>query len=139
MRCLPLFGAKRESEKRGGSTVAIVETTVGMPQPFDRCIFSPVRILMPCYEYPPLGGGGRRVVDGLSRELAHEGHEVDVVTMAFRDLPLYEVIDGVGISRRWRRDQSSYNTATLARKPGTTSSPSRRSSRVSVRGARRER
>jgi len=54
---------------------------------------------MPCYEYPPLGGGGSRVVDGLSRELVRQGHEVDVVTMAFRDLPRHEVVEGVHVHR----------------------------------------
>lgn len=56
---------------------------------------------MPCYEYPPLGGGGSRVVDGLSRELARRGHKVDVVTMAFRDLPRDEIVDGVSVHRVW--------------------------------------
>ena len=58
-----------------------------------------MRVLMPCYEYPPLGGGGSRVVDGLSRELVRSGHEVDVVTMAFRDLPRHEIVDGVCVHR----------------------------------------
>jgi glycosyltransferase involved in cell wall biosynthesis len=58
-----------------------------------------MRILMPCYEYPPLGGGGSRVVDGLSRELVRQGHEVDVVTMAFRNLPRHEVVEGVQVHR----------------------------------------
>jgi len=58
-----------------------------------------VRILMPCYEFPPLGGGGSRVVDGLSRQLVDDGHEVDVVTMGFRGLPGHEVVDGVNVHR----------------------------------------
>ena len=58
-----------------------------------------MRILMPCYEYPPLGGGGSRVVDGLSRELVRQRHDVDVVTMAFRGLPRHEVVDGVHVHR----------------------------------------
>lgn len=37
---------------------------------------------MSCYEYPPVGGGGGRVVAGLAQELVRHGHEVDVVTMA---------------------------------------------------------
>jgi len=59
----------------------------------------PVRILMPCYEFPPLGGGGSRVVDGLSRQLVVDGHEVDVVTMGFRGLPGHDVVDGVDVHR----------------------------------------
>jgi glycosyltransferase involved in cell wall biosynthesis len=58
-----------------------------------------LRILMPCYEFPPIGGGGSRVVDGLSRELVRLGHEVDVVTTRFRGQPTSETIDGVNIHR----------------------------------------
>jgi glycosyltransferase involved in cell wall biosynthesis len=54
---------------------------------------------MACYEFPPLGGGGSRVVDGLARQLVADGHQVDVVTMGFRDLPAREVTDGVRIHR----------------------------------------
>ncbi len=54
---------------------------------------------MPCYEFPPIGGGGSRVVDGLSRELVRQGHEVDVVTTRFRGRPPSEMVDGVNIHR----------------------------------------
>lgn len=54
---------------------------------------------MPCYEFPPIGGGGSRVVDGLSRELVRQGHEVDVVTSRFRGSAPRETIDGVNIHR----------------------------------------
>jgi glycosyltransferase involved in cell wall biosynthesis len=54
---------------------------------------------MPCYEFPPIGGGGSRVVDGLSRELVRQGHEVDVVTTRFRGGPASEVVEGVNIHR----------------------------------------
>jgi hypothetical protein len=40
-----------------------------------------MRILMLCYEFPPLGGGGSKVVYGLSKELVRLGHEVDIVIM----------------------------------------------------------
>jgi glycosyltransferase involved in cell wall biosynthesis len=58
-----------------------------------------MKILMLSYEYPPLGGGGSRVVYGLSRELVRIGHEVDLVTMGYHDLPRFEVINGVRIHR----------------------------------------
>jgi glycosyltransferase involved in cell wall biosynthesis len=58
-----------------------------------------LRILMPCYEFPPIGGGGSRVVDGLSRELVRLGHEVDVVTTRFRGGATSETVDGVNIYR----------------------------------------
>lgn len=58
-----------------------------------------MKILQLCYEFPPIGGGASRVVDGLSRELARRGHEVHVVTMAFRGRPRTEVTEGVAIHR----------------------------------------
>src|SRR5262245_10180406 len=45
-----------------------------------------VQILKSSYEFPPLGGGGAKVVMGIARRLAARGHHVDVVTMAFRGL-----------------------------------------------------
>jgi glycosyltransferase involved in cell wall biosynthesis len=58
-----------------------------------------VRILTLCYEFPPIGGGGSRVVSGLSSELVRTGHEVDLVTMRFGDQPRREVVDGVRVFR----------------------------------------
>lgn len=51
------------------------------------------------YEFPPLGGGGSRVVYGLSKELVQAGHEVDIVTMRFRGLAEQEKTDGINILR----------------------------------------
>jgi glycosyltransferase involved in cell wall biosynthesis len=64
-----------------------------------------MRILTLSYEFPPVGGGGAKVVHGLARELVAAGHEVDVVTMAFRDLPRRERVDGIEVHRIpcWRR------------------------------------
>jgi len=58
-----------------------------------------VRILTLSYEFPPLGGGGSKVVQGLSEEFVRRGHHVDVVTMAFRGLQKYEVRGGVRVYR----------------------------------------
>jgi glycosyltransferase involved in cell wall biosynthesis len=58
-----------------------------------------MRILMTSYEFPPIGGGGAAVVAGLSRQLVASGHEVDLVTMKFRDCPAEEVVDGVRVFR----------------------------------------
>ena len=58
-----------------------------------------LRLLMTCYEYPPLGGGGARVVRELARELAALGHHVDLVTMRFGDQPRLEAIGGVNVHR----------------------------------------
>ncbi len=63
-----------------------------------RQLFS-MKILMLSYEFPPLGGGGSRVVYGLSRELVRIGLEVDLVTMGFRGLPGFEIVNGVRIHR----------------------------------------
>jgi glycosyltransferase involved in cell wall biosynthesis len=58
-----------------------------------------MRILSLCYEFPPIGGGGARVVHGLSRELVRLGHEVDVVTMGRDGLARRQDVDGVQVHR----------------------------------------
>jgi len=58
-----------------------------------------VRILTLCYEFPPIGGGGSRVVAGLSKELVRAGHSVDLVTMRFGDQPREQVVNGVRVFR----------------------------------------
>lgn len=60
---------------------------------------STLKILMLCYELPPVGGGGGLAVHGLARALCRMGHEVDLVTMRFRDQPRRERIDGIEIHR----------------------------------------
>lgn len=54
---------------------------------------------MSCYEFPPIGGGGSRVVHGLSRELVRQGHEVDLLTTRFRSQPAVQSLDGVQVHR----------------------------------------
>jgi glycosyltransferase involved in cell wall biosynthesis len=58
-----------------------------------------MKILMICYEFPPIGGGGSKAVDGLSKELTRQGHHVDLVTMGFRKLPQNDCVDGVRVHR----------------------------------------
>ena len=58
-----------------------------------------MKILLLSYEYPPLGGGGSKVVYGLSQELVRAGHEVDLVTMGFRGLAKEQKVEGVNIYR----------------------------------------
>ncbi|MBN1126423.1 MAG: glycosyltransferase family 4 protein [Sedimentisphaerales bacterium] len=60
-----------------------------------------MNILMLNYEFPPIGGGAAPVTLELCRHLVKLGHEVDVVTMRYQDLPALEVIDGVRIFRTW--------------------------------------
>ncbi len=56
-------------------------------------------LLVLCYEFPPIGGGGGKVVLGLSKELVKIGFNIDIVTMRFKELPLYEKFDGLNIYR----------------------------------------
>ncbi len=58
-----------------------------------------MKILKLCYEFPPIGGGGGRVADGLSRQLALMGHPVDLVTMSYRNLPTTEKTGNLRIYR----------------------------------------
>jgi glycosyltransferase involved in cell wall biosynthesis len=58
-----------------------------------------MKILMLNYEYPPLGGGAAPVTKSLSEELVRQGHEVDVVTMGYKELPKQEYLNGVQIYR----------------------------------------
>ncbi|EDY16633.1 glycosyl transferase group 1 [Chthoniobacter flavus Ellin428] len=41
-----------------------------------------MRILVLCYEYPPLGGGGGRVAQSIARQMEARGHDVRVQTAA---------------------------------------------------------
>ena len=58
-----------------------------------------MKILTLSYEFPPLGGGGSKVVHGLSTEFVRMGHDVDVITMAYRDLNRYEEVNGIKVHR----------------------------------------
>lgn len=57
------------------------------------------RILMLCYEYPPIGGGGAKVVHGLTNELRGKNFEIDLITMHYKGLPEFEKIDNLNIYR----------------------------------------
>ena len=46
-----------------------------------------MKILVLCYEYPPIGGGGGRVADQVAAGLARRGHSVRVLTAGMRHLP----------------------------------------------------
>lgn len=70
-----------------------------------------MKILMLCYEYPPLGGGGARVVDGLTKGLIRKGHRVDLVTMGYKGLPNFEKKENLNIYRTsWKRSDPSICT-----------------------------
>ena len=57
------------------------------------------KVLVLSYEYPPLGGGGAKVVAGLTSEMIKSGYTFDVVTMGYRGLPRREVRAGITIYR----------------------------------------
>lgn len=59
-----------------------------------------MRILMLTWEYPPrVVGGIAHVVSELSRALAREGNEVEVITALEEDLPEKEKVEGVMVNR----------------------------------------
>jgi len=58
-----------------------------------------LKILVLCYEYPPVGGGGGRVAAQVAAGLVRRGHEVKVHTAGLRHLPALETRDGVEIHR----------------------------------------
>lgn len=59
-----------------------------------------MRILMLTWEYPPrVVGGIAHVVSELSRALAQEGNEVEVITTLEENLPEFEKSDGVTVHR----------------------------------------
>ena len=64
-----------------------------------------MKILTLNYEYPPVGGGGATVTAQLCEHLVRQGHQVDVVTMRYKDLPHQETVNGVRIFRApsWRQ------------------------------------
>lgn len=68
-----------------------------------------MRILFINYEFPPLGGGGGVACYQIARELAKR-HDVDYLTTSFKDLPQFEVMEGIRIYRvpvLGRRDLST--------------------------------
>lgn len=58
-----------------------------------------MRILVLNYEFPPLGGGAAPVTKNLASNITSRGHQVDLVTMAYGDLPKREEIGKVNVYR----------------------------------------
>lgn len=58
-----------------------------------------MNLIVICYEFPPLGGGGGKVVQGLTKNLVELGYRIDIVTMNFRGLSQHEETNGVNIYR----------------------------------------
>lgn len=57
------------------------------------------KILVLCYEYPPLGGGGGRVAAQVAKALQERGHQLRIVTGGMKHLPRRSQIDGVEVIR----------------------------------------
>jgi glycosyltransferase involved in cell wall biosynthesis len=58
-----------------------------------------MRVLTLTHELPPVGGGGGRIALELARQMASLGHEVEILTAAYGDLPLHETDGNLTISR----------------------------------------
>jgi glycosyltransferase involved in cell wall biosynthesis len=58
-----------------------------------------MKILVLCYEYPPIGGGGGRVTAQVAKELARRGHEVRVITAGMPHLPRQFNDEGIEVYR----------------------------------------
>jgi glycosyltransferase involved in cell wall biosynthesis len=59
-----------------------------------------MKILVLCYEYPPLGGGGGRVAQAVAEQMVRRGHEVRVQTAALGWQSVRETIGGVEVFRK---------------------------------------
>lgn len=68
-----------------------------------------MNILVLNYEFPPLGGGAAPVSRDISYQYSKLGHKVVVLTMGYKGLPAYEVVEGTEIYRLkcWRSRKSS--------------------------------
>ena len=58
-----------------------------------------MRLLIINYEFPPLGGGAGNATACLAREWAASGHDVEILTGGFRNLPQREERDGYTVRR----------------------------------------
>ena len=58
-----------------------------------------MKILVLCYEYPPVGGGGGRVAASVAEGLVQSEHEVCVISAGLRHLPRDIVVNGVRVIR----------------------------------------
>ncbi len=58
-----------------------------------------MKILCINYEFPPLGGGGGRANGNIAKHMVQMGHEVVILTSAFKGLPETEMKDGFQLIR----------------------------------------
>jgi len=85
-----------------------------------------VKILVLCYEYPPVGGGGGRMAHAVAAGLVRRAHEVRVQTVALKGLPSRELRDRVEIFRTFgfRRRADSCSIPEMAAYLATSFLPS---------------
>jgi glycosyltransferase involved in cell wall biosynthesis len=75
-----------------------------------------MKILVLCYEYPPVGGGGGRVAASVAEGLVRNGHKVRVVSAGLRHLPREKVVNGVTVLRpqSFRRREDTCSVPEMA-------------------------
>lgn len=65
-----------------------------------------MKILVISHEYPPIGGGGGKVVEELSQGLAQKGHQLHLLTAHYGNLSKIERLENLTIERlpSWRSE-----------------------------------
>lgn len=58
-----------------------------------------MNILLINYEFPPIGAGAATATYHIGKELAAMGHEVNVLTSGYKNLPRKDVVDGMNVFR----------------------------------------
>lgn len=58
-----------------------------------------MRILVLTHEFPPVGGGGAKVIEDLCRGLSLRGHELQVLTTHLNGLPMVEKMENLSVKR----------------------------------------
>ena len=77
-------------------------TAGGSPEPSrEYCsgLFPALKVLVLCYEWPPVGGGGGRVAEQIARGLARRGHEIHAMVAGIGRTTGTVVEEGVHVHR----------------------------------------